>query len=321
MHDFYLEVDEETIPGDPPVPVEQRLVDWRHHSDFFLERHWLLWEDDRIMAASGVEMHLEQDLDNSFGWVYVRTEARGRGLARLIASPMLDLVEEKNRSRFAIGIPEGSPYSALAERGGMKDAFLAQESRLLLADVDWDLVDRWIERAAERASEYELLFRAGLFPEEELEDYCRLHDVMNTAPLEDFERDPEVVTPEIWRSWEEQDALRQVQFLIQIARHKPSGQLVGFTELLYQALNPAQSFQADTGVHPDHRQKGLGRWLKSAMLQVVRDNFPLVERIDTDNAGSNEPMLNINIALGFRPILRNHVWQGDVATLRARLKV
>jgi hypothetical protein len=32
-------------------------------------------------------------------------------------------------------------------------------------------------------------------------------------------------------------------------------------------------------------------------------------------------MLNINIALGFKPVLREHVWQGDLATLRERLSV
>jgi GNAT superfamily N-acetyltransferase len=321
MHDIYLEIDDETIPGDPPTPLEQRLVDFRHHSEYFLERHWLLWEGERVLATSGTHMHLEQNLDNAWGWVNVRREARGRGLARMVAAPMLDLVQERDRRRFAVGIPEGSPYSAIAERGGLKDAFLAQHSRLLIKDVDWDLVDHWIEQAPERASEYELLFRAGRLPEEELVAFCSLHGVMNTAPQEDFEEDPEVVTPEIWRSWEEQDALRQVHFLIQIARHKPTGELVGLSELIYQRLHPAQAYQANTGVLPDHREKGLGRWLKAAMLVELREAYPEIERIDTDNAGSNEPMLNINVALGFKPILREHVWQGDTATLRERLAV
>jgi len=57
------------------------------------------------------------------------------------------------------------------------------------------------------------------------------------------------------------------------------------------------------------------------MLQKVRSDYPLIERVDTDNAGSNAPMLNINITLGFKPILMNHIWQGDVATIRKRLGV
>ena len=57
------------------------------------------------------------------------------------------------------------------------------------------------------------------------------------------------------------------------------------------------------------------------MLQKVRSDYPLIERVDTDNAGSNAPMLNLNITLGFKPILMNHIWQGDVATIRERLGV
>jgi hypothetical protein len=32
-------------------------------------------------------------------------------------------------------------------------------------------------------------------------------------------------------------------------------------------------------------------------------------------------MLSINLTLGFKPILINHIWQGDVATIRERLEV
>jgi GNAT superfamily N-acetyltransferase len=178
-----------------------------------------------------------------------------------------------------------------------------------------------VERAPERAADYEVVFLPPPIPDEYLQAYCDLHDVMNTAPLEDYERDPEVVTPEVWRDLEDMDRKRHTEFLVYVARHKPTGKLVGLTEAIYQNLNPAQAWQVDTGVNSDHREKGLGRWLKAAMLQKIRSDYPIVERIDTDNAGSNEPMLNINIALGFKPILMNHIWQGDLATIRERLEV
>ncbi len=321
MHDLYLEIDDEELPGDPPKPYEQRLLDWRHVPEKELLAHWVLWDDDALVATSGTWMNLEQNLDNAFGWVHVRNGHRGRGYGRLVAAPMLDMVEEQKRTRFACAIPRGFEAAALAERAGMKNAFHAQRSRLVLADVDWDMVDGWVARAPERASDYDVLFLPPPIADEHLQAYCDLHDVMNTAPLEDFERDPEVVTPELWRGLEEIDRERQTEFLVYVARHKASGTFVGLTELIYQRLNPAQAWQADTGVESAHREKGLGRWLKAAMLQKIRSDYPLVERIDTDNAGSNEPMLNINITLGFRPIVMNHIWQGDVATIRERLGV
>jgi GNAT superfamily N-acetyltransferase len=321
MHGFYLEIDDEELPGDPPKPYEQRLVDWRHTPEFEMIPHWILWDDDRLAATSGAKMNLEQNLDNAFGWVHVRRGDRGRGFGRTIATPMFDVIQEEDRTRFACAIPRGFESAALAERAGMKNAFQARRSRLTLADVDWDLVDDWMERANERASEYELLFLSGPIAEEHLQSYCDLHAVMNTAPLEDFERDPEVVTPEMWRGLEDFDRKRHTEFLVYVARHQPTGSFVGLTELIYQHLNPPQAWQADTGVDEAHREKGLGRWLKAAMLQKIRSDYPLVERIDTDNAGSNAPMLNINVTLGFKPILINHIWQGDVATIRERLGV
>jgi hypothetical protein len=57
------------------------------------------------------------------------------------------------------------------------------------------------------------------------------------------------------------------------------------------------------------------------MALHLRENYPGVERIDTENAGSNAPMLSINIEMGFKPILVQNVWQGDLAMLRENLSV
>ncbi len=42
-------------------------------------------------------------------------------------------------------------------------------------------------------------------------------------------------------------------------------------------------------------------------------NVP-VDRLDTWNAGSNAPMLGINVSMGFKRICVYNTWQGDLAT-------
>ena len=57
------------------------------------------------------------------------------------------------------------------------------------------------------------------------------------------------------------------------------------------------------------------------MALELRDRYPTVTRIDTENAGSNAPMLGINVEMGFKPILIQNVWQGALATIRQMLSV
>ena len=42
--------------------------------------------------------------------------------------------------------------------------------------------------------------------------------------------------------------------------------------------------------------------------------------IRTDNADTNEAMLNINIQLGFRPLFNNHGWQVETERVLAYLQ-
>ena len=91
------------------------------------------------------------------------------------------------------------------------------------------------------------------------------------------------------------------------------------TILIVQDYHAKLAWQDDTVVDPDHRDKGLGRLLKASLLKRFVAEFSRAEQIRTGNAGSNEPMLNINIQMGFRPVLLVNAWQGDIATAEEAL--
>jgi GNAT superfamily N-acetyltransferase len=321
LHELYLTRDAELQPADPPVPFAQRMADWRHLFETVPVPRWALWEGTEVVATSGMYYDLEQNLENAFGWVYVHPRRRGAGYGRAIAVPMFDAAEDNKRTRFAFILKDGRPEEALTRRAGMKPAYREQVSRLLFQEVDWDLMDSWVARAGERASDYELVFFPSPIDDRYLEAFCDLVFVMNTAPSEDFEEEDEVMTPENWRDLETKMGLRGIELLSYVARHQPTGDLAGYTTVGYHRLQPDLVDQLDTGVDPKHRNKGLGRWLKAAMALKLRDEYPQVQRIDTENAGSNQPMLSINIEMGFKPILIQNVWQGDLATLRENLSV
>ena len=88
-----------------------------------------------------------------------------------------------------------------------------------------------------------------------------------------------------------------------------SGELAGFTEVVWNPYRPDILQQWGTGVKPTFRGLGLGRWLKAAMLEQVLRERPSVRVIRTGNATSNGPMLKINFDMGFKPYKAFQVWE------------
>jgi mycothiol synthase len=321
MHELSVIWDHEDLPDDPPTPLAQRIADWRHVRETDSMPRWIIREDGLAVATAWAYMDLAQNLDNGYGWVFVHPDHRGRGLAREIAPYLLDRLEQDGRFRFGTEIRDRAPEEPLMQRAGLKSVLREKRSRLPFQQVDWNLMETWVKNAEDRASDYELMFTTSPLPEEHIEGFCRLVDVMNTAPLDDLIEEDQRLTPAMLRDQERKQVARRQQSLLYVAVHRPTGQFAGFSNVVYSEHEPDLVWQEDTGVEPAHRNRGLGRWLKAAMAIELRDRYPEVQRIDTHNAGSNKPMLSINIEMGFRPILIENVWQGDLATLRRNLAV
>jgi len=317
MWDTYSLLYEESHPGEPMTPLAQQVADWRSEgSDVRRLVRWIVRDGEAVVAVAVVFMDMEQNLENGFARVAVHPGHRGKGYARMLAGPVFDTLEKEGRTRLDTWVVADSPFVSLPERLGLKAVYTSRESRLNIADLDMELMDSWIDRARERASEYELVFYETPLPDDVLAKYCDLVAVMNTAPREDYQADDEVMTPENWRKIEDEVAGSQGHLNICIAVHKPTGEFAGYTSIKTQDLEPEAAGQWDTGVYSDHRNKGLGRWLKAANIKSVLERYPRVERITTDNAGSNEPMLAINIEMGFQPLQTTQAWQGDLAPAR-----
>ena len=149
------------------------------------------------------------------------------------------------------------------------------------------------------AGGYQVLQWTGLTPDEWLEDMAALNTAMSTdPPLGDVDWRPEIWDAERVRRQEERSLLDGT-FATTVIRHRASGRLVGFTQLLASSRKPAVAFQWSTIVLDGHRGHGLGLLLKAANARLLHEAFPSVQRVHTWNADENDHMLGINIALGY----------------------
>lgn len=123
------------------------------------------------------------------------------------------------------------------------------------------------------------------------------------------------MTPERLRSRDEVWAARGRCNVSTLAL-APDGAAAGLSELQINTHRPELAGQGDTGVVADHRGHGLGRWLKAENLRLALDVEPRIRVVETYNAESNPWMLDINVAMGFRPHVGYEAFQGEVAAMR-----
>jgi len=127
----------------------------------------------------------------------------------------------------------------------------------------------------------------------------QLAALLNTMPFDDLDHGEVVITAAQLRNWyERMDLLQEVHHLV--LTREPDGTISGMTDVAWAPHRPTIVEQMFTGVRPETRGRGIGKWIKALMLDRIHRRYPEVEWISTGNANSNGPMLAINHKLGFR---------------------
>lgn len=311
LNTFENQMRAERWPDDPPESLEEQIKNLQSIPPFIEVHNWVVWSDGEIIASCGCGLTREETNQHLlFGGIDALPAYRGRGLARRLLAHMVAVAQCEGR-RLLIGetystIPAGE---AFMQRLGAKLGLAQHVNQLEFAELDRDLIQHWIAGAQERARDFELGLWEGAYPEADLQAICDLYNVMNTAPRDDLEMEDWIMTPEKARQFEDSMRLRGSERWTLYVRHKPTGELAGYTETVWNRYRPDLLEQYGTGVWPEFRNHGLGRWLKAAMIDKTLRERPQVQRIRTSNAYSNAPMLKINRELGFKPYVSQYSWQ------------
>lgn len=307
----------ETGAEEPLEPLEGMIARVRDAASAArASRYWIAREDEVPVGCGAFfwSHSAPQHRIAGFG-VDVVPGARRRGVGTRLLAEVLD----------AAGIERKTTVQTWTVTGGLGEPFLTafdghlgSVARLMdldISSVDHSLLEDWVLRAPERASGYSLVEWTGSCPPELLDEWVRVMAVMNTAPTDDLIVEERPRTVAEVADDEESARRRGWEGRCVAARENATGNLVGYSAI---GISPDSDVarQGDTVVEPPHRRRGIGRWLKAAMLLRLLDERPDIRRIRSDNAASNAPMLAINQALGFRTVRSNGIWQLDVKRAR-----
>ena len=301
----------ELFPGDAAPPVEHLRAYALHYPSYAREQEWAVWADDGQMAG-WAQLEVEYVASNRGLASYkieVHPEHRRHGIGTALLHAVRDAARDDGRTTIGTAAYEGTAGEPFLAQAGAENRQAFRHSRLQVDDLDLALLQDWVHRAGERARGYSLVGWDEPCPDEHLEAFTEVMHVMNTAPVDDLEVEDDVWTVEEIRSFQASRDACGHQGWVLCAREDATGRFVGFTEMGFWPWDPEKGQQGDTGVDPAHRDRGLGRWLKAAMLQRLLRERPEVRHVDTGNAGSNRPMLAINVALGFKPHRLGGFWQ------------
>ena len=320
MHLVESEIEAERQPGRATQPLESYLAFARSLPTQFDDHTWLAEDRDGTpVGCSACWSNAAGDPAVMECYVDVRPGWRRQGVGWRLVQPVVDAAVSEGRLRLIWTtsdlVPAGEVMSLLL--GGRRGR-VHRNSELRLDEVDWPMVQSWIDDGPIRASTYGLEIWEGPFPPHLRQDAATFHHIMQTAPRDDLAIGDVVLdedhVAELDRNLAETGRQRWTIFV-----RDPEGACVGGTEVTFDSWDPDVVHQQNTGIDPAHRGQGLAKWAKGVMLARVREQLPAVRVIRTGNAFSNEPMLAINNALGFEVVEVRTEWQGEVKELAAHL--
>lgn len=313
-NDHFNRIRAEQLPDDPPRSLARALAHWENFPAYADQWIWNALSPEReIIGSSGVLVLRTRDNQHLARCsVDVEPQWRRKGLARPLLRPVVERAREEGRRlllfRTTSRVPAGE---AFMRRIGASPGLSGDVNQLDLSALDRRLLDAWQANAPEG---FVLAFREAPYLEEELPELAAFQSMMmNEEPHDDLEVEDWQMTPKEVREWGAFMVGRGHRLWLMLARDSATGELAGGTEIALDLEEPAIARQMGTGVYPHYRRRGIGRWIKAAMLQKLIKDWPAGRFVRTANATSNASMLKINHELGFRLYQRFMDWQVETA--------
>jgi GNAT superfamily N-acetyltransferase len=313
----YVEVTNAALAVDAPWvhPATVRSAEgrFRHGWDGEVETPFLGLVDGVPVAVGTIGTSDYDNLHLAWLGVTVRPERRRRGLGSELLEALVAETEQRGRTSVGIDGWEGEAPRGFAARHALEERSRAINRRQHLAEVDWTVLERLHTEARAAASDYEVVRRTGRTPDDELEAVAEMSAAINDAPTDDLDVEDEVYSAERVRAYEDARLAQGETLHRVLARHRRTGELAGHSVVVVEAERPELGHQHDTSVVAAHRGHRLGLLTKTEMNLWLREEQPQLASIDTWNAESNDHMIAVNDALGYRVMGRELEFQRSLA--------
>lgn len=327
FHAYRRKRHQETDPDDP-ILADATEEAWERQPDLdWKELQFAVFdanEPEGCIGWQSLEMHrperpgYEENKHILWVWASLLPPYRRRGIGHALLRRAARFARQERKS-VVISYSEEPDGMAFLRGIGAQEAQPTRQSRLRLDKVDWEMVEEWLAEGPQRSPQSTLRWFVNRIDDDAIEEFCvALTEVWNMMPRDDLEIGDEVFVPERIRRHETSIAKGGGTKLTAVTQ-EGNGRISGLTEMGYFPEQDWLIHQWMTGVRLPYRGRGLGKWLKAAMLLRVREQLPQVQVVRTGNASSNAPMLSINTRLGFQLYREGMQFQIGLDDLEANL--
>jgi len=273
---------------------------------------------DRPVAVGALEVTREDNLAFLEGSLFVDPTERRLGYGSATLAELEACARELERPTLVVFVIEGSdeigtgPNRSFAPLHGYR---VAEEN--VRRDLAWPRPEGELDRLQDEwsgfASGYEIISWTKGTPEDLVDARAHLSAIMPAeTPHVDIDVEAEHWDADRVRHHEATTDQMGRDLLVAAARHRATGELVGYSELTVSRDQPQTAYQWDTLVVRQHRGHRLGGLLKIATMRLLEAGDYPTEKVTTFNSTLNTPMIAVNEALGARIAGAMVAWRKDL---------
>ncbi|MFE9780230.1 GNAT family N-acetyltransferase [Streptomyces sp. NPDC005775] len=256
----------------------------------------------RVFTREGQDHLAELEL-------HVHPAERRQGTGSLLLDAAARAAGEHGRRSVVVQTEAGTPGDRFLRAKGWRRVLTLTYARLSLKAVDRAALTTIVR---EPHPGYRLESWEGAVPGPLARTFVASRRAMDDMPMDDTDYGTVVWDVERVRAVAQAVADRGDLLRTVAAVDEADGSIAGFTELVVPGDGQGDGQHYGTGVLPEHRGRGLARWMKAASILDARERHPGLGGLLADTADSNTYMRGINDAFGYEPTHRSFAYQLDL---------